>query len=266
VGIFAKGDKPQSLVPEITKWESVTRETLADRDIWAVRARAGGDGKANEGMPLQMRFDAATCQLLKVEADLTPMLKALSKDPIEGTVALTVLKSGCNQALDESRLQFKPAADDRKVGQFDFTEPTLIGKRIPNVVGTTLNGDRFALESHRGKVVLLDFWTTWCAPCIANLPHVQKLSTEFEGDLVVIGVNANNADMRKQVEEIVAAKEIRFAQVTDPDGKVSKPFRVSSYPRYVLLDRQGTVRSTFSGGKSMAELRSSIQELVAATK
>ena len=113
VGIFAKGDKPQSLVPEITQWEAAARATLGTREVWHVRARAGGDGKANQGIPLQMWFDAATCQLVKAEADLAPMLKARSGDPVEATVAITVRASSCNQAIDESRLHFRPAEGDR---------------------------------------------------------------------------------------------------------------------------------------------------------
>jgi thiol-disulfide isomerase/thioredoxin len=266
VGIFAKGDKPQSLVPEITKWEAVTRRTLGTREVWHVRARAGGDGKASEGIPLQMWFDATTCQLVKVEADLAPMLKAKSADPVEATVSLTVETSNRNQAIDESRLRFRPAEGDRKVEQFDLAEPTLIGKPIPNVAGTTLNGDRLSLESLRGKVVLLDFWTTWCAPCLAYLPDVEKLSAEFEGDLVVIGVNADNADQSKQVREILTAKKIHFTQVADPQGTVRKAFRVGGFPSYVLIDRQGIVRDVFPAHSPLSRLRSRIQEQVTAGK
>jgi thiol-disulfide isomerase/thioredoxin len=266
VGIFAKGDSPQSLVPEITRWESVAPGTLGTREVWHVRARAGGDGKANQGIPLQMWFDAATCQLVKAEADLSPMLKAQSVDPVEATVTLTVETSSRNQAIDESRLRFRPAEGDRKVEQFDFAEPTFIGKRIPNVAGTTFKGDKLSLESLRGKVVLLDFWTTWCAPCLAYLPHVEKLSAEFEGDLVVIGVNADNADQSKQVREILAAKKIRFTQLADPEGHLCRAFRVGGFPSYVLIDRQGIVRDIFPGRSSVADLRSRIQEHVAAGK
>jgi thiol-disulfide isomerase/thioredoxin len=266
VGIFAKGNKPESLVPEITKWEAVTRETLATREVWHVRARAGGDGKASEGIPLQMWFDAATCQLVKAEANLAPMLKAQSGDPVEATVALTVQTSSCNQAVEESRLHFRPAEGDRKVEQFDFAEPTLIGRQIRNVAGTTLNGGRLSLESLRGKVVLLDFWTTWCGPCVAHLPHVEKLSTEFEGDLVVIGVNADNADERNQVREILTAKKIHFTQLADPEGTLRKAFRVGGFPSYVLIDRQGIVRDIFPGRSPLAALRSRVQEEVTARK
>ena len=266
VGIFGKGDKPQSLVPEITKWEAVTPGTLGTREVWHVRARAGGDGKASEGIPLQMWFDAATCQLVKAEADLAPMLKAQSGDPVEATVALTVQASSCNQAIDESRLRFRPAEGDRKVEQFDFAQPALIGSRIPNVAGTTFKGDKLPLESLRGKVVLLDFWTTWCAPCLAYLPHVEKLSAEFEGDLVVIGVNADNADQSKQVQEILDAKKIHFTQLADPKGTLRKAFRVGGFPTYVLIDRQGIVRDIFPAHSPLSRLRIRIQEQVAAEK
>jgi len=266
VGIFAKGDKPQSLAPEITKWEAVTPGTLGTREVWHVRARAGGDGKANQGIPLQMWFDAATCQLVKAEVDVAPMLKAQSVDPVEATVTLTVETSSRNQAIDEARLRFRPAEGDRKVEQFDFAEPTLIGKRIPNVAGTTFKGDKLSLESLRGKVVLLDFWSTWCAPCLAYLPHVEKLSTEFEGDLVVIGVNADNADQSKQVREILAAKKIHFTQLADPQGTLRKAFRVGGFPSYVLIDRQGIVRDIFPAHSPLSRLRIRIQEQVAAEK
>jgi cytochrome c biogenesis protein CcmG/thiol:disulfide interchange protein DsbE len=265
IGIFAKGDSPQSLVPEITRWESVARETLGTREVWHVRARAGA-GHGNEALPLQMWFDAATCQLVKAEADLAPMLKATSGDPVEATITFTVETSTRNQPVDESRLCFRPAESDRRVEHFDFADATPIGSRIPNVAGTTFKGDKLSLESLRGKVVLLDFWTTWCAPCLAHLPHVEKLGAEFGDDLVVVGVNADNSDESSRVQEVLAAKKIHFTQLADSQGIWRKVFRVGGFPSYVLIDRQGIVRDIFPAHSPLSDLRMRIQEQVAAGK
>ncbi len=272
LGIFSTGDTPQALIPEITKWEAITQGKLGNRGIWHVRARVGQVGSSAEGLPLQMWLDANTCQVLRIELDWSSVLEAQASKlpnasptdpgtPIKATVTWSVIKSDRNQPVEESRIHFVPAEGDLKVDRFRPTNPALIGKRAPQIKGTTLTGDPFSLVSLEGKVVLLDFWTTWCAPCVAHLPQLQELSTEFKKDLVIVGINADTAEKINQVRRIIEQHGITFPQVTDMHGQVRKRFRVGGFPMLVLIDRNGIVQDA---SPQMPILRNRIQELLKA--
>ena len=219
-----------------------------------------------------MWLDANTFQVLRIELDLSSMLEAQASKlpnaspkkhdtPIKATVTWSVIKSDHNQPVEESRIHFAPAEGDRKVDRFRPAIPALIGKPAPQIKGTSLTGDPFSLESLAGKVVLLDFWTTWCAPCVAQLPQIQALSTEFKKDIVIVGINADTADKIDQVRRVIGQHGITFPQLMDVHGEVRKRYGVCGFPILVLIDRKGIVRDI---SPHMPTLRDRIQELLKA--
>ncbi len=103
------------------------------------------------------------------------------------------------------------------------------------------DGEALTLESLRGKVVVLDFWGTWCGPCRAAIPHLKELYAEHKDrGLIVIGVHTTNAGDR--MAKFAASQEIDYPIAVDVDGKTVKAFRVDSYPDYYLIDRAGNLR------------------------
>ena len=75
-----------------------------------------------------------------------------------------------------------------------------IGDRAPDFVSTQLNGSPIRLSDYRGKVVLLDFWATWCAPCIAELPNVTRVYEKYQDrGLEVLGSVSNRIERRWRV-------------------------------------------------------------------
>jgi thiol-disulfide isomerase/thioredoxin len=128
----------------------------------------------------------------------------------------------------------------------------------------TLDGPRFNLAEHKGRLVVLDFWATWCGPCMQSLPLVEEVVREFAGqDVRLFAVN-----MEEQPDQIKAALErykMKFPVVLDRDGAVAARYAVTAIPQTVLIDRDGKIARLFVGGgkKTADALRKALEELTA---
>jgi len=102
------------------------------------------------------------------------------------------------------------------------------------------------LQALRGKVVLLDFWASWCASCRVAMPFLSELQARYGADgFVVLGVNVD-AD-RAAAEEVIQEAAPNFPMIFDPSGAMPSRFNVKSMPSSFLIDRDGTVVETHKG-------------------
>ena len=117
----------------------------------------------------------------------------------------------------------------------------------PDFSITTLEGEYLSLDELKGKVVLLDFWGTWCPPCVESVPGLRDLNKRFakESSFVMISVSSDG-DEDKWKGFIVTEKMV-WAQYLDRDRKVQRAFRVNAFPTYILLDPDGVIRYRSSG-------------------
>ena len=139
--------------------------------------------------------------------------------------------------------------------------PPAPGVAAPAFSGTNLSGEKVELAGLRGRVVLLDFWATWCPPCVASMPHLQRLQDEFGAKgLVVLGVN-QEPGQEDRVRYFLKQSRVTFPSVVDP-GKIHVEYGVYSFPSSFVIDRQGIIRATFRGPASEAQLRSAIEPVL----
>lgn len=109
---------------------------------------------------------------------------------------------------------------------------------------TDLDGNRWSAEELLGKVVLLDFWATWCLPCLAQMPHLRELSQRFaERDVVVLGV-VLDGKQRRPLRSFLARHDITWPQVHQPlafGSDAARHFGIDTVPATVVVDRRGRI-------------------------
>ena len=120
------------------------------------------------------------------------------------------------------------------------------------------------LSAYRGKVVYVDFWASWCAPCKQSFPWMQTLIDTYERQgLTVIAINLDmdRADADKFLDRFRPTFEVRF----DPEGKLAEFYKVQAMPSSVLIDRHGVARFTHAGYRPVdgATFEAQVQGLLA---
>jgi peroxiredoxin len=124
----------------------------------------------------------------------------------------------------------------------------LEGKAAPEILLPTLDGQNVKLSDEKGKVVVLDFWATWCPPCRASLPHTQQLSTNADWaakGLVVWAVD--DAEAMKTVEQFVSDNRYTFTVLLDGQQAADKAYGVQAIPQVIVIGRDGIVKNVFVG-------------------
>ncbi len=136
-----------------------------------------------------------------------------------------------------------------------------IGASAPAFQLSDLRGQTVTLAQFKGKVVILDFWATWCGPCRMSMPMLEKLQLEHPNDLKLLAINLE--EPRDQVRDYVARQNIRATVLLDSEGKVGRIYGSESIPMQVIIDKKGIVRDIKVGfSPRMGEqLRQQLEQL-----
>jgi thiol-disulfide isomerase/thioredoxin len=138
-----------------------------------------------------------------------------------------------------------------------------VGNPVPDVDGIDLDGKKVKLSSYRGKVVLFDFWATWCGPCVAMIPHERELVEKQAGKpFALLSVNVD--EDKGQLSEFLGKEKMPWSHWFDgPRGPVAKMFKVRAYPTLYLIDTKGIVRKKWIGSPGNDVIDKAVEELVA---
>jgi thiol-disulfide isomerase/thioredoxin len=141
---------------------------------------------------------------------------------------------------------FKQDAD--KLGDSLGINSTLIGKPAPPFALDKLDGGSVRLSSYQGKVVVLDFWASWCGPCMKTLPVVSELVQGFEPEQVqLLAINIQESEVR--VAAAVDRLQLASTVLLDSNGDVAASYMATAIPQTVVIDPTGIVRHVFVGAR-----------------
>jgi cytochrome c biogenesis protein CcmG/thiol:disulfide interchange protein DsbE len=116
------------------------------------------------------------------------------------------------------------------------------GPRLaPDFSVTDLQGRSVRLSALRGKVVLVNLWTTWCAPCVDEMPSMDRLHARLAGDDFVLLAVSEDEDGRRVVEPFVERMKLSLPIFLDPDRQVGDRYGVTGYPETFVVDRNGYI-------------------------
>lgn len=114
----------------------------------------------------------------------------------------------------------------------------------PDFTAKLSNGESFTLSDYKDKVVLLNFWATWCPPCVGELPAFEKLKNEGIDNFVLLTVNC--AEPKSTVDAFIRDKGYTFNVAYDEDGSIEKLYPTDGIP-YTLIIKNGVIEQTFLG-------------------
>ncbi len=148
---------------------------------------------------------------------------------------------------------------------FSVSAAISVGDTAPSFKARSIDGSsNVSLEDYRGKVVLIDFWASWCPPCLRSFPKYDDLrreigTTDFE--IVAINVDENTEDAKK----FLAKHPVAFPIVKDPKGVLPGVFGVKAMPTSYLIDQNGVVKYVHAAFKEgdIEKLRVEIEKLIA---
>lgn len=134
--------------------------------------------------------------------------------------------------------------------------------RRPSISVVTRDGRVITSDSLKGRVVLVNVWATWCAPCRVEMPALQQIADQWAGDsLVVLGLSVDRGPA-DEVDRFLADRGITYPVAIVNDGTIAQMGGVRGYPTSFLLDREGVVRHAVMGPIGVVTLRPAIWRLL----
>ena len=119
------------------------------------------------------------------------------------------------------------------------------GDTAPDFTASLADGTEFSLSAQQGKIVLLNFWATWCGPCVREMPAFERLQEEYGEDLAILAVNCmEDAGI---VDAFLEENGYTFPVAYDTDGAISMKYPSQGIPYTLLIDEEGIIRQIYVG-------------------
>lgn len=138
-----------------------------------------------------------------------------------------------------------------------------VGRKAPEISGETSAGIPIKLSQYHGKVVLVDFWATWCPPCRALIPHEKELHRQYDTrPFAILGISKD--EKREILKSFVDREKIPWHNIFDGGGTICKDWGVNAFPTFVLIDHNGIVIGRWEGGgeRIMSEIQQAVEQAV----
>jgi thiol-disulfide isomerase/thioredoxin len=190
----------------------------------------------------------------KLEQAATEFRAAIALSPSPPALHLNLAKVLLKQSKDDEAraelqkcLALKPDAAMTEQAKKFIAEPKLGREDLaPPFQITSMQGEKISLRQLTGKVVVLDFWATWCPPCRDSVPELKELTRKYPSEkLTVISISAD--DDEKAWQEFVAKKDMDWPQFRDSNRQIRISFGVRLLPTYLVIDGDGAIQERIEG-------------------
>jgi peroxiredoxin len=194
----------------------------------------------------------------RAHEELTKALAAYANFPdalfLDGKALAELQQDDAAKARFEQFAKTEPAESPNRQRALRFiSHPELARARMaPAFAVTTIDGKRVSLDDLQGKVVLLDFWATWCGPCREALPHIREVAKKFQGQpLVILSVSLDTDEQKWK--DFIGKNEMTWPQYFDKgfEGPIAKKFGVNAIPHTFTIDADGVLQDEHIGDASI---------------
>jgi thiol-disulfide isomerase/thioredoxin len=255
-----KGLKASRLVRE----QSITFDG-SDRDCYVVEAEYQKPATAGaEPASTTYWIDKARHLVIRDSTRVKLTGSAPANAPMHMVQVTTLSVARVNESLPDSLFSFRPPPEAKEVNQISMpgSQPApaeLVGKPAAAFTLKNLSGKPTSLAAWKGKVVLLDFWASWCGPCRMELPTIAKLHREYKNKgLAVVGVNVG--ETAGVAGAFLKKNNYTFPVLLDSNNQISDQYGATAIPTVVIIDRSGVVSSHFVGVRSEEDLREALKK------
>ncbi len=172
-----------------------------------------------------------------------------------------------NQPTDPSIFFFARPTEARLVEKLNpfirpAARPAALGAIPAEFALNNLEGQSISLRSLRGKVVLINFWATWCGPCRVEMPHLEKLYQQYKTkDVVFLPISNEDPET---VRKFLSQSGYTFGSLIDPDGRIQESYGVRGIPHTFLIDKSGMIVESLPGARSEEVFRTTIERALKA--
>ncbi|MBD8028394.1 TlpA family protein disulfide reductase [Ureibacillus sp. Re31] len=126
---------------------------------------------------------------------------------------------------------------------------------------TRLDETGTTLEDYKGKILIINFWASWCGPCQKEAPHLKAFYDNMPDNVELLAINITSSEIRKNIEKFIDLYDLKFPIFLDLDKSLEKSFKVLTYPTTFIVDSDGTLKYTIKGPIDENELKKLIANL-----
>lgn len=141
----------------------------------------------------------------------------------------------------------KQNSQDKNITPKEGLQPFPGNQPAPELRLTAIDGNTYDLKDYRGKVVLLNFWATWCPPCVEEIPSLGRLQKRFPSDAFSI-LSVDIGEEAADVEDFLQTIKAEYPVMLDPNGSRVKDWKLRAFPTTFVLDTEGYIRMAYFGG------------------
>jgi peroxiredoxin len=217
----------------------------------------------------RLMVDPQTHLIRRFQADMTDFFKQRRPDLARAVVTVDYTKSvPDSEAAHDELFAWSPPPGAKDAEAMAAARPLdnaqaseLEGKPAPQFKLDSIQGKPVSLADLNGKVVVLDFWATWCGPCRASLPHLNDLYNEFKDKGLAVYAIDQQED-KQDVSDFVVESKLTLPVLLDPEGKVGAQYGVEGIPQTVVIGKDGKIRKVYVGfgDELVQELRQVVQD------
>ena len=169
------------------------------------------------------------------------------KKVIAAVILISLLTVAIVQAMDK-----KTEPDTTSQPSTTDNEGLKIGAKAPDFELKTLSGETVKLSSLKGKKVMLNFWATWCPPCKAEMPDMEKFYKQSGKDVVILAVNI---DPQLDVKGFVDEYGITFPILLDDKDEVNESYQILSIPTTYFINSKGVIQNKYTGAMNIDSMK-----------
>lgn len=176
---------------------------------------------------------------------------------------LMVVVTGCNKPIleknnEKTEENIPEESISEEVDEEELDLDIAIGKEAPNFTLKNLKDEEVSLSDYRGKIVLINFWSTGCTWCQKEMPDLEKLDKEND-DLVVLAVDV--MEKKETVENYIEKGNYEFEVLLDEDGEIAMTYLISGFPTSYFVDKEGILLGGVPGYMTHEQMESILNNI-----